>query len=91
MKIRYPDGIPLDDLEISQRYQFEFRAQVQPLTGDLHRIDLRHGKPPTLVIMPVGARSQVAIPIHKIAKISVVDVDLNNSDYLDEGGEVGGA
>lgn len=86
MKLRYPDGVPLDDLEVTQKYRLEFRSGMRVMVGELRAIVLKRGKPPALTILPDGKPFCVDLGIHKIKAITLAELDFRNSDYRDDGG-----
>lgn len=84
LKLRYPEGVPLDDLEPMQKYRIAFRGPAQSITGELRELLLCRGLVPRITILPDGKPHCVSVPINKIAAITVAEVDLSNSDYRDE-------
>lgn len=87
MKIRYPEGVAIDDLEVTQKYRIDFRGTSKPITGELRQVLLRRGKVPALTILPDGKPMCVDLAITKIAKIEAVEADLRGSDYRDDEGD----
>jgi len=84
MKLQYPAGVAMDDLDVGQNYKLTMRHQVTPIVGEFRELKLRRQKPPRLVIMPRGKPHIVEIGIHKIEEIAVAELDLSNSDYKDD-------
>ena len=84
MKLQYPAGVAMDDLDIGQNYKLTFRSKTLPIVGEFRELKLKRQKPPRIVIMPRGNPHIVQIPINQIAEIAVADIDLSNSDYSND-------
>jgi hypothetical protein len=83
MKLQYPAGVPLDDLDVGQTYVLTMRNTHDTVMGELHELRLKRRCVPRLIILPTGKPHVIEVPISKVAEIAVAEVDLTNSDYDD--------
>lgn len=86
MKIRFPTGIPLDDLDVGSRYEFEMRNQ-KLVAGRFLQLMLRRGWPPQLAVMPDGAAMQVVLRLPSIKEIRLAGVDGDTNEAGETGEE----